>query len=155
MDSLPPWRIVLFIGNHYAVVSFFTGPVCRFWVLRADASSFLLFFMLFKLYPRSLTTTFVVCNLCYEGSLVAASCNSLLPNDKRAIFPGRKKKTGRVTLRNCGYPASGSKLELRWKSTPLTWERTGSLTLTDWSEIWAWLAGLALACGTHVHDFII
>ena len=33
--------IVLFIGNHCAVVSFFTSPVCRFWVSRA-----VLFFML-------------------------------------------------------------------------------------------------------------
>ena len=86
--------IVLFIGNHCSVVSFFTGPVCRFWVLRTVASSFLLFSCSYKLYPRSLTTTFVVYNLCYEGSLVSVSYNSLLLNDKQAIFPDREKRLG-------------------------------------------------------------
>lgn len=29
---------------------------------------------------------------------------------------------------------------------PVTWERTGRLTLTHWSEIWAWLSDPAVAC---------
>jgi hypothetical protein len=59
--------------------------------LRAVALSFLLYSCSYKLHSRSLTTCLVVCNLCYEGSLVAASCNSLHLNDKRAIFLDRKK----------------------------------------------------------------
>jgi len=99
-DALPPllfvWilchhGVVLFVGDRYVVVPF-AGSVGRFRVLRAVALSFVLFSCSSKLYSRSLTACLVVCNLCYEGSLIAASCNSLRLNDKRAIFPGREKK---------------------------------------------------------------
>ena len=33
----------------------------------------------------------MVCNLCYEGSLVAASCNFSLLNEKRAILTDCEK----------------------------------------------------------------
>ena len=48
---------------------------CRSWVLRAVA--LFSFFFCSYVYSMSLTTSLVVCNMCYEGSLVAASCNSL------------------------------------------------------------------------------
>jgi hypothetical protein len=40
----------------------------------------------------NITTGLVAGNLCYESSLVAVLCNSLLLNEKRAIFPDREKK---------------------------------------------------------------
>jgi hypothetical protein len=55
----------------------FVDFVGKFWVLRTVALPFLLFLVL-KLYYRSHATSLVICNLCYEGSLVATSCNSLL-----------------------------------------------------------------------------
>ena len=69
----------------------FAGSVGRFWVSRVVALSLLLFFLVLKLYFRSLTISLLVCNMYYDGSLVAASCNSLLLNEKRAIFLGPKK----------------------------------------------------------------
>ena len=48
-------------------------------------------FSCWYVYSRPLTTSLVVCNLCYEGSFIDASCNSLILI-KGAIFPGRKKK---------------------------------------------------------------
>ena len=50
----------------------FVGFRCR-----GQSPSFVSFFLVLSFYPRSLTTSLVTCNMCYEGSLVAASCNSL------------------------------------------------------------------------------
>ena len=52
---------------------------------------FCILFLVPSFYSRSLTTSLVVCNLCYEGSLIAASCNFSLLNEKRAILPDREK----------------------------------------------------------------
>jgi hypothetical protein len=59
-------------------------------------------FLFIKLYSSLLTTVLVVCNLCYEGSLVVVSCNSLLLNKNGLYSPIAKKTHTRVTVR-CRY----------------------------------------------------
>jgi hypothetical protein len=49
------------------------------------------FFLLLCLYSRSLAIGLVVCNMCYEGSLVAVSCKSLLLMENGLYFPAAKK----------------------------------------------------------------
>jgi len=58
-------------------------------VVGSRSLSLILFIVLMFL-SRSLTIIFVVCNLCYEGSLVAVSCNSLSLTEIR-VYPIREK----------------------------------------------------------------
>jgi hypothetical protein len=61
----------------------------------------------------SLTTSLVVCDLCYEGSLVAASCNSLLLMKNRLYSPIEKKWSGATRAQILWTLLSGSnKLKL-------------------------------------------
>ena len=94
VDALPPLQLdgllcrrplrccILFLHAQ------FVGFRCR-----GQSPSFVSFFLVLSFYPRSLTTSLVTCNMCYEGSLVAASYNFSLLNEKRAILPDREKKT--------------------------------------------------------------
>jgi len=68
----------------------FTSSVGKFWVFRVVTLSFLPFSCSY-VYSRSLTTSLVVCNMCYEDSLVAVLCNFFSLNKKRAIFSDREK----------------------------------------------------------------
>ena len=52
---------------------------------------FCILFLVPSFYSSSLTTSLVVCNLCYEGSLVAASCNSLCLMKNGLYSPIAKK----------------------------------------------------------------
>jgi hypothetical protein len=63
VDALPPWLGLL---SRKPLCSFFRR---RGLVLRAVALP--LYLLCFGVYPRLLTTVSVVCNLCYEGSLIA------------------------------------------------------------------------------------
>jgi hypothetical protein len=52
---------------------------------------FCILFLVLSFYSRSLTTSLVVCNLCYEGSLVAVSFNSLCLMKNGLYSPISKK----------------------------------------------------------------
>ena len=72
------------------------------------------------LYSSLLTTGLVVGNLCYEGYLVAVSCNSLLLNEKRAIFPNREKARA-----NDLVGPEGTGRDLRSAQAMLVWGECG------------------------------
>jgi hypothetical protein len=78
----------VYLAGNLCVVSLFTGSVvglgCRGQSLSLSFSSFYVYFW-------SLTTSLVVCNMCYEGSLIVASCNSLLLI-KKGYIPDQEKK---------------------------------------------------------------
>jgi hypothetical protein len=59
----------------HCCILFSAGSVDRSRVVEVVALYFS--FSCLYVYSRSLTTCYVVCNLCYEGSLVVVSCNSL------------------------------------------------------------------------------
>jgi hypothetical protein len=102
VDALPP-RLCLCIGNHCIVVSFFSaGSIDRFRVVEAVALNFS--FSRPYVYSRSLTTCSVVCNLCYEGSLVVVPCNSLclIKNELYSLIAKKKEKKRKPLKMNQG-----------------------------------------------------
>lgn len=89
---------VLFAGNHYFDVSSFAGSVWLDYSVEGSRCFFFSLSFVHLLCSRALINGLVICNLCYERSLIVVSCNSLLLNEIWAMPRFQKKIIYKMTL---------------------------------------------------------
>jgi hypothetical protein len=91
--TLPPWFGLVCRQPLRCCILFPVDFVGRSRVVEAVALCFS--FSCPYIYSRSLISSFVICDMCYEGSLVAVSCNSLYLMKNGLYSPIAKKGIGK------------------------------------------------------------